>query len=47
MLRRALVLKQDSFNQYGAAETLSKLGTAHRLAGRNDALRSGAGPGAP
>ena len=34
MLRRALVLKQHSVNQYGSAETLSKLGTAHRLQGR-------------
>ncbi|MFB9182648.1 BTAD domain-containing putative transcriptional regulator [Dactylosporangium sucinum] len=34
LLRRALLLKQDSYNQYGAAETLSKLGTAHRIAGR-------------
>ncbi|MFG2039038.1 BTAD domain-containing putative transcriptional regulator [Dactylosporangium sp. NPDC048998] len=34
LLRRALVLKRDSVNQYGAAETLSKLGTAYRLQGR-------------
>jgi DNA-binding SARP family transcriptional activator/tetratricopeptide (TPR) repeat protein len=34
LLQRALVLKYDSVNQYGAAETLSKLGTAHRLSGR-------------
>jgi DNA-binding SARP family transcriptional activator len=34
LLQRALVLKRDSVNQYGAAETLSKLGTAYRLRGR-------------
>ncbi|MEV8514486.1 BTAD domain-containing putative transcriptional regulator [Dactylosporangium sp. NPDC051484] len=34
LLQRALVLKRDSVNQYGAAETLSKLGTAYRLQGR-------------